>query len=39
MTDALKRIRRVLRAEDWFVDQVHKCVVPKNSGCLLRREP
>ena len=31
---ALAAIRRVLRVEDWFVDVVNNCVVPKNSGDL-----
>jgi hypothetical protein len=29
---ALNAIRRVLRVEDWFVDVVHHCVVPRYGG-------
>lgn len=28
----LARIRNVLRAEDWYVDSAHSCVLPKNSS-------
>jgi hypothetical protein len=29
---ALRAIRRVLRVEDWYVDVVNHCVVPKDTG-------